>query len=210
GPARGTTSRARTLSARLKEFSHGTNSSAADHRGAVAGERGIRRLGIARLPHRTRRTGCLPRAVLPGWPRARRSAAGVVAGLLPVPGPGRLLDWRAVACAGAGPRRHRRAGRGLFCSSMGWARKAAVTRDRLDPDRCAWARGGAGHLGSWADQDGLISSRTGSRRPKARGPSRAGVARAPPTAWRAEPPGLRLATVSRRQALGTIRVESAC
>ena len=41
--------------------------------------------------------GLLPRAVLPGRPRPRRGAAGAVAGLLPLPGTGRLLRGHAVA-----------------------------------------------------------------------------------------------------------------
>src|SRR5205823_12869711 len=54
-------------------------------------------LGAAGVPHRARHAGPLPRAVLPCWPCARRSAAGAVTGLLRLPGPGRLLHRRAVA-----------------------------------------------------------------------------------------------------------------
>src|SRR5262245_49547656 len=76
---------------------HGTHPPVPDHRSVVFGHRRVRRLGAAGVRHRARHARRLPRAVLPRRPRARRGAAGAVAGLLHLPGAGRLLHRRAVA-----------------------------------------------------------------------------------------------------------------
>src|ERR671916_499741 len=63
---------------------------------AVLDQRGIRRLGAARLPYWTRPARAVPRAVLPGRPRPRRGVVDTLARLLPSPRPDRLLGQSKV------------------------------------------------------------------------------------------------------------------
>src|SRR3712207_311071 len=140
--------------------------------GAVLDRRGVRRLGAARLPHRTRPARAVPRAVLPGWPRPRRGSVGALARLPPPPRPDRLLGQGQVArwrpSAGGDPR------------PVGWflypprARAAQQELSRNGGDalgRCAH-RGGFGHLGRGSTQErarGLVA-RTGVSQGLAREP----------------------------------------
>src|SRR5215207_4480272 len=76
---------------------------------AVLDQRGIRRLGVAWIPHRTRPARTVPRAVLPGWARPRRGIVGALARLLLAPRPDRLLGrsqvarWQPSACGDPRP-----------------------------------------------------------------------------------------------------------
>src|SRR5215218_9505349 len=112
---------------------YATYSRAACCFGAVLDRRGIRRLGFAWIPHRTRPARAVPRAVLQGWARPRRGAVGALARLLPAPRPDRLLrrsqvaGWQPAAFGD-----HGSAPRTLFSSSfvdrpIGWNVTSAVT-----------------------------------------------------------------------------------
>src|SRR5215217_9202051 len=113
----------------------------------VLDRRGIRRLGFAWIPHRTRPVRPVPRAVLPGRARPRRGAVGALARLLLAPRLDRLLGrsqvagWLPSACGDHG--------------SVGWllhppwAREAQQELSRNCGDAAGRSahRGGVDHLG---------------------------------------------------------------
>src|SRR5215203_373963 len=119
----------------------------------VLDRRGIRRLGFAWIPHRTRPVRPVPRAVLPGRARPRRGAVGALARLLLAPRPDRLLGrsqvagWQPSACGDHG--------------SVGWllhppwAREAQQELSRNGGDAAGRSahRGGVDHLGRGFTQE---------------------------------------------------------
>src|SRR5918998_3857385 len=87
----------RVLRAGRKEVTpYATYSCSARRFAAVLDQRGIRRLGAARLPYWTRPARAVPRAVLPGRPRPRWGVVDTLARLLPSPRPDRLLGQSQV------------------------------------------------------------------------------------------------------------------